>query len=41
VTPAAFPDDRRSPAGTDANPVDAAIETRQSMRQFLPTPVPR
>ncbi|OZA93018.1 MAG: hypothetical protein B7X59_15075, partial [Polaromonas sp. 39-63-203] len=23
------------------NPVDAAIESRQSMRQFLPAPVPR
>ena len=27
--------------GIDANPVDAAIESRQSMRQFLPRPVAR
>ncbi|MBK5205353.1 MAG: nitroreductase [Polaromonas sp.] len=28
-------------AGEAPNPVDQAIESRQSMRQFLPTPVPR
>ena len=33
------PDD--APASASSNPVDHAIETRQSMREFLPKPVPR
>ena len=33
------PDD--APASASSNPVDHAIETRQSMREFLPAPVPR
>ncbi|MGV8806055.1 MAG: nitroreductase [Polaromonas sp.] len=30
-----------APAVASSNPVDHAIESRQSIRQFLPTPVPR
>ena len=33
--------DRPDAVPADANPIDAAIESRQSMRQFLPRPVAR
>ncbi len=35
------PDTDAAHAARPVNPVDAAIESRQSMRQFLPQPVPR
>jgi hypothetical protein len=41
VNETALPADRRLAADVDANPVDKAIESRQSMREFLPTPVAR
>ena len=41
MTQTAFSNARRSHAEVDPNPVDDAIESRQSMREFLPTTVPR
>ena len=41
MTQTAFSNARRSHAEVDPNPVDDAIESRQSMREFLPTPVAR
>ena len=41
MTQTAFSIDRRSHANDVRNPVDEAIESRQSMREFLPTPVAR
>ena len=41
MTQAAFSPDSRSHADAAPNPVDEAIESRQSMREFLPTPVAR
>ena len=50
MKPAAFPDHPvmagdfafdDAPDVPSSNPVDRAIESRQSMRQFLPSPVPR
>ncbi len=41
MTQTAFSNARRSHAEIVPNPVDDAIESRQSMREFLPTPVAR
>jgi nitroreductase len=41
VNETALPADRRLAADVDRNPVDKAIESRQSMREFLSTPVAR
>jgi nitroreductase len=41
VNETALPADRRLATDVDLNPVDKAIESRQSMREFLPTPVAR
>ena len=41
MTQTAFSNARRSHADADSNPVDDAIESRQSMREFLPSPVAR